>query len=82
LIDTFRLYVHQRKGIHSFQKTTDDLNVQLKQLTLPTGEYNELVQVLRLSDVVKFAKYIPAASENEHALEQIKKSIIAIENTK
>jgi hypothetical protein len=82
LIDIFRTYVQQRKGIHSFQKTTDDLSVQLRSLQLPSEEYNALVQVLRLSDVVKFARFTPASTENNAALNQIKKSIMTIENTK
>jgi hypothetical protein len=82
LVNIFRTYVQHRKGIHSFQKTTDDLGVQLKKLELPVMDYNALVQVLRLSDMVKFARFIPAASENESSLDQIKKSIIAIENIK
>ena len=82
LVNIFRAYVQQRKDIHSFQKTTDDLSVQLKKVALPSEEYNDLVQVLRLSDFVKFAKYTPSVAENEASLSQIKKSIIAIENIK
>jgi hypothetical protein len=82
LVNIFRAYVLYSKGIHSFQKTTDDLSVQLKKVSLPSEEYNALVQVLRLSDFVKFARFTPSISENESSLAQIKKSIIAIENSK
>jgi hypothetical protein len=53
--------------------------VQVKQLNLSTGKYTELVQMLRLSDMVKFARFQPSAKENEQALQIIKESIIAIE---
>lgn len=82
LVNIFRHYVQRRKGIHSFQKTTDDISKQLKGVALPAADYNELVQVLQLSDFVKFARYQPTTGENENALEQIKKSIITIENLK
>ncbi|MBD0366020.1 MAG: hypothetical protein ICV53_07950 [Flavisolibacter sp.] len=80
LIAIFRTYVHRRKGIQSFQKTTDDLSMQLKELKLPAEDYHQLVEVLRLSDVVKFARYIPLTAENEKSLNVIRKSIMALEN--
>jgi hypothetical protein len=79
LVHIFREYLHRRKNIQSFSKTTDDLSVQVKQLNLSTGKYTELVQTLRLSDMVKFARFQPSATENEQALQTIKESIIAIE---
>jgi len=82
LTDTFRNYLEQRKGIQSLSKTTDDLSVQIRQLQLPQEEYTHVVQTLRLSDMVKFAKYLPQATENEKAIDVIKKNIIAIENLK
>ncbi|MEO6069033.1 MAG: hypothetical protein ABIN57_03165 [Chitinophagaceae bacterium] len=82
LIDIFRTYVMQSKGIHSFQKTTDDLSIQMKNLQLPSEDYNALVQVLRLSDVVKFARFTPADSEKVASVAQIKKSILLIQNIK
>jgi hypothetical protein len=82
LIHIFRDYVHRRKGLHSFQKTTDDLSMQLKSLNLPLEQYHSLVQTLQLSDMVKFARFTPASTENEASLATIKKSIILIENTK
>jgi hypothetical protein len=65
LVDIFRLYISRRKGIASLQKTTDDLVVQLRSLKLPTEEFNELAQSLRMSDYVKFAKF--EATENDKA---------------
>ena len=79
LIDIFRNYLHQKKNIHSFSKTTEDLAGQLKQLQLNGND--QLVQVLQRSDMVKFARYQPMITENEQAIEVIKKNIISIENT-
>lgn len=79
LIDIFRKYLHSGKGIQSFSVTTDDLALQIKTLYLPAETYNYLVQTLRLSDGVKFAKFSPTPEENSHALDVIRKSIDAIE---
>lgn len=82
LVDIFRNYLQQRKGIQSHAQTTTDLSRQIKSLSLKEEEYKALVNTLQLSDFVKFAKYTPAVQEKEEALDTIRKSIIAIEQTK
>lgn len=79
LVDIFRKYLHKGKGIQSFSKTTDDLALQIKSLDLPIDAYDQLVQTLRLSDAVKFARAEPRLEENNQALEIIRKSIELIE---
>lgn len=79
LTDIFRLYIFRRKGILSLQKTTDDLVIQLKSLQLEKERFDKLSQTLRMSDFVKFAKYVPAASENGSSLEEIKLAVMTIE---
>ena len=79
LVDIFRTYLQKRKNIHSFSKTTDDLSIQIRQLDIPLDQYQQLVQTLRLSDMVKFAKFQPAADENAEAIEIIRENIITIE---
>lgn len=81
LIQIFRTYLQQRKGIHSFQQTTDDLSRQLQGLALPHGDLKMLVQTLQLSDFVKFARYTVAANERDEAWQEIRKSITAIEQS-
>lgn len=79
LTDIFRLYVFQKKGILSLQKTTDDLVVQLKSLDLSKEQFDKLSQSLRLSDFVKFAKYIPSDEDDRNCFEETKNAIMAIE---
>jgi hypothetical protein len=81
LTDIFRLYVFQKKGILSLQKTTDDLIVQLNSLNINKEQFDKLSQSLRLSDFVKFAKYIPTSDDDKKAFEEIRSSIITIEKT-
>jgi len=79
LITIFRSYLKGGKGIQSFSKTTDDLGIQLQTLKMPQAEYNELLQTLRLSDLVKFAQYKPEAQINTGSFNTIKESITTIE---
>lgn len=81
LTDIFRLYIFRKKGILSLQKTTDDLVLQLKNLDLPKEQFDKLSQSLRLSDFVKFAKYIPDSDDDGKCFNEIKNAIMAIEKT-
>jgi hypothetical protein len=79
LVSIFREYLHRRKNIQSFSKTTDDLAIQISRLDMPQDQYRALLNTLRLSDLVKFAKFQPSAEENKISIETIKESIITIE---
>ncbi len=80
LILVFREYLKRRKNIHSFSKTTDDLGLQLQKLKMDRDQYGELLQTMRLSDLVKFAKFHPSREEDLKSIETIKESIMNIEN--
>ena len=82
LVDIFREYLFKRKGIQSHSKTTDDLSIQVSALGLAVNVFQPLVQTLRLSDMVKFARLLPAQSDIDSSIETIKQSIIEIENLK
>jgi LPXTG-motif cell wall-anchored protein len=81
LTDIFRLYIFRKKGILSLQKTTADLVLQLRDLNLNKEQFDKLSQALRLSDFVKFAKYVPTSDDDRNCFEEIKNSIITIEKT-
>jgi hypothetical protein len=81
LIDLFRLYVFRKKGISSLQKTTADLVLQLKNLNFTKEHFEKLFQALRLSDFVKFAKYIPTEADDMNSFNEIKSSIMTIEKS-
>jgi len=80
LVSIFRDYLYKRKGIQSYSKTTDDIGVQIGNLELPDNTYRSLLQTLRMSDLVKFARYESLQTEKTEALQTIKKNIVAIEN--
>ncbi len=81
LADIFRLYIFRKKGIHSLQKTTDDLVIRLQGPGPVTKEFEQLAQALRLIDFVKFAKYAPTVHDDEEVYKTIKRSIDEIEKT-
>ncbi|MCX6318862.1 MAG: BatD family protein [Bacteroidetes bacterium] len=81
LTDIFRLYIFRRKGILSLQKTTDDLVVQLRSLGMEKDAFDTLSQALRMSDYVKFAKYIPETADQVKSLTDIRQALIHIEQT-
>jgi len=80
LVQIFREYLNRRKNIYSFSKTTEDLSIQIEQLNLDRGQYQQLVQTLLLSDLVKYAKYEASPQERENSFDSIKEGIINIEN--
>lgn len=82
LVDIFRIYVYEKKDIHSLQKTTDDLVIQLKGIPLAKEQFEKLSQALRLADFVKFAKYVPSNEDDRSTFDTIKKTINEIEQLK
>lgn len=81
LVQIFREYLHKRKNIYSYSKTTADLAIQIDHLNMEREQYQHLLQTLRLSDLVKYAKYQPDAEENRNSIDIIKESIMAIETS-
>jgi hypothetical protein len=79
LVNIFRQYLEQRKSISSYSKTSDDLVLQLRELSFTTDEFSEVAQVLRMSDLVKYAKMEPGVSEKNQSLLVIKENIQRIE---
>lgn len=79
LIDIFRQYLFYKNGILSSQKTTEDLVPQLKSLNFENEQLALLVNSLRLSDMVKFAKYQTTNEENEMCFSRILDAIKKME---
>jgi hypothetical protein len=51
-------------------------------MNLSDNVYTPLMQTLRLSDLVKFAKLKTGHEENQTSIDMIRQSIIAIENVR
>lgn len=70
LSDILRTYIAGRYGIGAMEMTTDEIVVAMKDVEMPKKNAMDLVSVLRDSDLVKFAKAMPDAAENEDAYQK------------
>jgi hypothetical protein len=64
LSDVLRHYVEGRYKIMALEQTTDEILASLKLTPCDASDLSNLSNVLKLADLVKFAKVIPAAEEN------------------
>lgn len=59
----------------SFQQTTDEWMFDLQSLSVDSDTKTSFFQFLRLSDTVKFAKFLPPSRENEMSVSAIKQML-------
>src|SRR5512133_838469 len=74
-----RTYLEDRYQIQAMEQTTDEIISALKPLQIGTSEFTRLNEMLKLSDLVKFAKVIPDPEENAV---QVDRAIEFVKNTK
>ena len=80
LSDILRRYIDNRYGISSPELTTDETVRVLQRAAVTTGAQMSVVkEILSLSDMVKFAKYVPDSSLHESCHED---AIKFVEETK
>ena len=66
LTDILRLYIERRFEVSALERTTDEIIDDLYELAeSQKASLNNLSQILRLADLVKFAKYKPLPDENQ-----------------
>lgn len=79
-----REYLERRYSIHALENTTDEIMQRIRYHGILPDQLTKLNKILVLSDLVKFAKEQPLASENEtsllHAIEFVKNTKQIIEN--
>jgi len=75
LNEILRLFILRRLGISSLAETNEELIGQLRRLPLPSTEFSQLAEALRMTDFVKFAKYQPGVSDNEQNFDVIRSSV-------
>jgi hypothetical protein len=66
--DIMRGYLEERFKVPALERTTDDLLLELRTSPIPPELQQQLVNMLRLADLVKFAKAVPSPTENERML--------------
>jgi hypothetical protein len=68
ITDLLRGYIEARYQVCALERTTDELMAELRVSPLPVDERIRLENMLRAADLVKFAKAVPTASENEQLM--------------
>lgn len=71
LTDILRTYIDGRFGVGAMEMTTDEIIEAIKELNLSQKLSMDLVSLLRDADLVKFAKAMPEAAENESAYSKV-----------
>ena len=66
--DLLRSYVEERFGTPALERTTDELMQALRMGPVPSEARERLGNMLRLADLVKFAKYTAPPTENEQLM--------------
>lgn len=70
--DILRTYIEQRFSIRAMEETTDEILQQFRGALINDDAKEKLTYVLRLADMVKFAKALPIGSENENSFSYAK----------
>lgn len=68
ITDILRKYIEDRYHVNAFEKTSDEILSIINNFTESDSSYDSLKQILKLSDLVKFAKYKPYPDENDLSL--------------
>ncbi|MDX9751395.1 MAG: hypothetical protein RBT71_09980 [Flavobacteriales bacterium] len=68
ITDLLRAYIEERYQVPALERTTSELVQELRTSALPAEQQRSLHGMLTLADMVKFAKLVPAPTENEALL--------------
>ena len=77
--DVLRNYLKRRFSYSTFEKTNEEVILQLRSSKLPGEQFSRVAQALRMNDFVKFAKYIPSDTEKNEVMQIIRNSIKMLE---
>ena len=82
LNDILREFVTRKMQVSMMEKTNEELILQLDRWGMQNDDVISLAQTLRLSDVVKFARYVPGEQDNEQSFRTIRSSVELMNNLK
>lgn len=67
LTDILRAYIAGEWGVGALEMTSDEIIEAMRKVDIPQKQSMDLSDILRSADLVKFAKALPEAEENEAA---------------
>jgi len=80
LTDIFKRYISRKTKTYKMHLTSDEMLMDLDEYNLGKEKLTAFANCLRMSNAVKFAKFIPANYESEKCLQEIKDTITEINN--
>lgn len=80
LNDILRVFMFRKLQVATLEKTNQELITQLRQVPMDKESFNQLVHALQIADFVKFARYQPAATDNEKNLAVIESAVKTLNN--
>lgn len=75
LSDILRRYIEGRFFIRALEETTEELAASLRTADIPEPQTTIAIGALRDCDLVKFARYVPVATETEATVERVRNFI-------
>lgn len=66
--ETVREFLEKQYSIPAPESTTDEIKILIHRIDLPEDLKRKLIEALKISDLVKFARTTPLADENEYCL--------------
>ncbi len=66
--DTLRVYIEDRFGIKTLERTSGEILEDLSKKDLTVSDYELLKDLFTTADLVKFAKYVASQEENENTI--------------
>lgn len=64
ITDTLRRYIFERFGVYAMEMTSNEILDIIHKVNEVDSVYNNLKQIFEISDLVKFAKWLPLPDEN------------------
>ncbi len=81
LTDIFKRYISRKTKTYKMHFTSDEMLMELNEYGLGKEQVAAFANCLRMSNAVKFAKYIPPHSESEKCFQQTKDMINEVNQT-
>ena len=75
LSEIFKRYISRKTNTYKLNLTSDEILMELDEYGLQKEQLFAFANCLRMSNAVKFAKYIPPQNESEKCLKQTKEMI-------
>lgn len=81
LTKIFKHYISRKSNSDIMYLTSGEVMMHLTEFNLGKEQVFSFANCLRMSDAVKYAKYVPAQNENEQCFQQTKEMITSINKT-